>query len=397
MIANLAKVAARRIRPAVLVMAAIWPQLSFAEVDLRLPPAPPPGLGTLPVALLVDLGSGRVLYARNPDLRFLPASMTKVMTAYVAFEQMAQGKLARDQVFVVPPETAQQWSGKGTSMYLLPGEKLRTDDLLRGIMTASANDAAIVLAKGHAGDVAGWTALMNDAAQRLGMENSFFASANGWPDGGRTFVSARDLVRLSSALIRRFPADYAAYSGRKQFVWRERVLFSHDPVSGVVAGADGIKTGYTREAGYNFLGSAQRDGRRLVMVTGGARSEAQRAEASRALLEWGFAQWRARPLFAAGQRVALAQVQGGKSATVALTASSGVHATLARTEPAKIGLRTVYSGPIKAPIARGQTIAQLEISIGGGPVSQVPLVAAEAVGAGGPLDRLRDGFWNLIL
>lgn len=359
-------------------------------------PAPPPEVAGLPVVLLVDLGSGQTLFARQPNRRFLPASMTKVMTAYVAFEEIRRGRLKRDRLMVVRESAAREWHGKGTSMYLVAGERVSVNDLLHGVMTASANDAAVVLAEGHAGSIRGWTWLMNDAARRLGMTNSRFASPNGWPDGGRTYVSARDLVHLASAMIRHFPKDYAIYSGRTSFKWRDRMLYSHDPVSGVVAGADGIKTGYTREAGYNFLGSASRDGRRLISVTGGAVSDAQRIAASRALLEWGFARWRTRPLFAPGQTIAQARVQGGSEAAVALASPGPVYATYPREGGGRIRLRLVYEGPIVAPIAKGQAVAELEIRVGDQPAGRVPLVAAEAVGKGGAMDRLVNGFKNLF-
>jgi serine-type D-Ala-D-Ala carboxypeptidase (penicillin-binding protein 5/6) len=368
-----------------------------ASTALAGQPVPPSETANLPVVMLVDLGSGQVLYARNPDKRFLPASITKVMTTFVALEEIGRGRLAADTRFTVSADIASEWSGKGTSMYLQAGEQVHLDDLLRGIMTASANDASMVLAQGHAGSIAGWTALMNDAARRLGMTNSQFATPSGWPDEGRTFVSARDLVRLSSAMIGQFPADYAAYSGHKRFVWRERELFSHDPVSGVVEGADGIKTGYTREAGYNFLGSARRDGRRLVMVTGGARSEDERARAARALLEWGFAQWQARPLFNAGMPLAQARIQGGTSASVPLATRNPVYATLPKGSTDPIRLHVRYRGPIVAPVAKGQQVGVLEIRVGDMPAGHVPLIATRAVGKGGVMDRLIIGFKNLLL
>jgi D-alanyl-D-alanine carboxypeptidase (penicillin-binding protein 5/6) len=370
--------------------------VSAAAPTLARLPEPPPELKPIPVAMLVDFGSGQVLYARNPDQRFLPASMTKVMTAFVAFEEMRRGRLDRNTRFVVLPETATEWNGKGTSMYLQAGERVRVGDLLHGIMTGSANDASVVLAQGHAGNVEAWNFLMNDAARRLRMTNSRFATPNGWPDGGRTYVSAHDLVRLGSAMIRNFPKEYAAYSGRKEFVWRERKLFSHDPVTGVVLGADGIKTGYTREAGYNFLGSAQRDGRRLVMVTGGARSEAQRLDASRALLEWGFSQWQARPLFAKGETITQAEVQGGSQASVPVSAAYPIYATLPRSGSEPIRLRVRYRGPLKAPIAKGQRIAELEIRVGSMPAGHIPLLAAQSVTKGGAMDRLVNGFKTLF-
>ncbi|MCB2047133.1 MAG: D-alanyl-D-alanine carboxypeptidase [Novosphingobium sp.] len=359
-------------------------------------PLPPPEASGTPVALLVDLGSGQVLYAREPDKRFLPASMTKVMTAYVAFEEMRRGSLRRDRQIEVRPETAAEWNGKGTSMYLEAGEQVSVDNLLHGIMTASANDASMVLAQGYAGSVKGWTFLMNDSARKLRMTNSHFGTPNGWPDGGHTYVSASDLVRLASAMIRTFPAEYARYSGHKSFKWHDRMLYSHDPATGVVEGADGIKTGFTREAGYNFLGSAQRNGRRLVMVVGGARSEAQRAEASRALLEWGFAEWSARPLFAKGRKIASARIQGGERNAVGLVSPYPVYATAPRGENPQVRLRVVYKGPVPAPIAKGQTIAELEIRVGDLPAGRVPLMAATAVPRGGAMDRLFNGFMNLF-
>lgn len=391
MIATTVTVAARRIGLVMLAAATVCALPAEASQ-----PAPPVETASLPVAMLVDLGSGQVLDARNPDKRFLPASITKVMTAFVAFEEIERGKLSADARFTVSPQLASEWSGRGTSMYLQPGEQVRVDDLLRGIMTASANDASVVLAHGHAGSIAGWAALMNDAARRLGMTGSHFANPSGWPDQGRTFVTARDLIRLASAMIRQFPSEYSAYSGHNRFVWRERVLFSHDPVSGVVEGADGIKTGYTREAGYNFLGSARRDGRRLVMVAGGARSEDERARASRALLEWGFAEWRARPLFDAGEPLAQARVQGGTAASVPLAAAESVYATIPKGSAGPIRLHVRYDGPVAAPVAKGQRLGVLEIRVGDLPAGHVPLVATKAVGKGGAIDRLVIGLKNLI-
>jgi D-alanyl-D-alanine carboxypeptidase (penicillin-binding protein 5/6) len=387
---KLATGAARRASLAALALGAVWALPAAARA-----PAPPPELAGLPVVLLVDLGSGQALLARNPDRRFLPASMTKVMTAYVAFEEIRRGRLKRGSVLTVSEQTAREWSGKGTSMYLTAGEQVSVDNLLHGIMTASANDAAVVLAEGHAGNLRGWAYLMNQSARRLGMKSSHFATPSGWPDEGKTYVTARDLVRLASAMIREFPKDYARYSGRTSFKWNDRMLYSHDPVSGVVAGADGIKTGYTQEAGYNFLGSASRDGRRLVMVTGGARSEAERAAASRALLEWGFAEWRTRPLFGAGEWIGTARVQGGRDASVGLTTAGRIYATYPRSGGGKIHLRVVYQGPVKAPIAKGQAVAELEVRVGDQSAGRVPLVAAEAVGKGGTMDRLVNGFKNL--
>lgn len=371
------------------------PALLAAPATAELP-TPPAELAPIPVALLVDVNSGRTLYAREADRRFLPASTTKVMTAFVAFEEIAAQRLARDRQFVVAEPTARQWNGRGTSMYLKGGDRASTDDLLHGIATASANDASIVLAESYAGDVARWCAMMNRTAATLGMTGSHFATPNGWPDQGATYVTARDLVTLGEATITRHPQLYRSYFGQKRMTWNGVELTSHDPTVGVVRGADGIKTGHTNEAGYNFLGSAERDGRRLVMVIAGAKSEADRASASRALLEWGFAEWRDRPLFAAGKPVAKARVQDGDLRAVPLVTNRAIAATLARGETGPISLQVRYRGPLVAPIAKGAQVAELEIRAGGAAPSRLPLFAAVSVDKAGPLDRLVNGVMGLF-
>lgn len=359
-------------------------------------PAPPAEVANVPVGLLVDVNSGRTLYARQPDQRFLPASTTKVMTVYVAFEEMAKGRLTPAQKFTVRNETARLWNGRGTSLYLKGGAMLDADVLLHGIATVSANDASVVLAEGYAADVARWCALMNAQAQRLGMANSHFATPNGWPDQGATYVTARDLITLGEAMITRHPQLYRRYFGQKRMTWDGVTQESHDPTVGVVRGADGIKTGHTNEAGYNFLGSAERDDRRLIMVVAGARSEAERAAASRALLEWGFAEWQARPLFAANKTVAEARVQGGDARQVPLVADRAIAAALPKGETGPIALKLTYDGPLVAPIAKGAKVAELEIRTGDAPPSRLPLFAGSAVGKAGPIDRLINGVAGLF-
>lgn len=360
-------------------------------------PTPPAQVNAIPVSLLVDLGSGQVLEQRRPDTPFLPASVTKVMTAYVAFEEIGAGRLPLDRKFNESPETEREWFAKGTNMYLTTKDWPTTKDLLHGIMTASANDAAIVLAQGYAGSVSGWTDKMNEAARRLGMSRSHYHTPNGWMDDGLTFVTASDLVKLADAMITRYPALYREFSGRKHYFWRDVAMRSHDPTVGVVPGADGIKTGYTREAGYNFLGTAERDGRRLVMVLAGSPKPKVRDDAARALLEWGFSAWSARHLFDQGQPVAQAQVQEGDALHVPLVANREVHATIPRDGTGhRIALKVRYRGPLVAPIRKGEKIGELEISVSGLAPGLVPLYAGRDVEVAGPLDRLRNGLINLF-
>lgn len=358
-------------------------------------PQPPEAVRAIPVSYLLDTGSGRVLHARQPDLRFVPASVTKVMTAYVAFTEIAAGRLREDRLFPVDPALAASWNGRGTTLYLRGGDKVSAEVLLRGITTVSANDAAMVLATGHAGSLAGWSARMNAAARGLGMANSHFATPNGWPDNGATFVTAHDLGLLATDLVRRHPVLYRRYFGQRSLTWHGVTQTNKDPLIGLFAGADGIKTGFTREAGYNYLGSAMRDGRRLVMVIGGARSEGQRADAARALMEWGFAAWQARPLFAAGTRVAQARVQGGTARHVPLVSPWPIHATLPRDGMGPLRLSLRYVGPLQAPVAKGARVAELVIADPSGE-SRVPLFAGAAVAKAGPLDRLANGLYGLL-
>ena len=363
---------------------------------LAQPSGTPPSAVQAPVALLVDLGAGQTLYARADSKPFLPASMTKAMSTLIAFDLIASGKLREDQLLVVRPETALMWSGKGTSLFLRPDTLISAHDLLLGVTTASANDAAVVLAEGAAGSTEAWLALMNARAKALGMTESHFATPNGWPDGGKTHVSARDLVKLAQALIDEHPALYRRYIGHASFVWNGAYFANHDPFAGTVPGADGIKTGHTGEAGYNFLGTVERQGRRLVVVVAGTASEAVRATTARDLIEWGFASWQSHPLVPPGTKVGYARVQNGAERTVALAIARPLSVAVAPGGKAQISARIVYRGPLRAPIAKGARVATLEVRIDGGPPTLFPLAAATNVNRAGLFDRLRNGLLGLF-
>lgn len=361
------------------------------------PQAPAPALTQrIPTALLVDLSSGQILYSQAADRRFLPASITKAMSVLVAFELIASGRLREDQRFVVDDAIARQWSGKGTSLFLRPGMEVTVADLLRGMTIVSANDAAIVVAKGALGSTATWTAEMNAQARRLGMTNSHFSTPNGWPDRGATYVSASDLVRLADALISRHPALYRRYFGHPAMIWNGRAFTSHDPFAGMVAGADGIKTGHTFEAGFNFLGAVERAGRRLVLVTAGAQNADLRAKASRALIEWGYSAWDSRALLSKGTQVGNARVQGGIGRQIALSVPRNFSIAVPKGSNPQITAQIIYHGPLRAPIVKGSAVAGLRIQIAGQPAHILPLVAATSIGKAGPLDRLINGLAGLV-
>jgi len=364
----------------------------------------PPFETPAPVAYLVDLSSGAVLYARDSDRRMPPASMAKIMTVHVAFDLIESGELRLDKVCTVRPETWQRWHGPaaGSTMFLSPGEQLRVRDLLHGIVTLSGNDASVVLAECISGTEAAFVALMNRESRQLGLSNSHWGNPVGWPDGGITYTTARDLATLARATIEDHPQLYRAFYGRPNFTWG-RTLRGNEPITqgnrnpllGRVAGADGLKTGHTEEAGYGFTGSAERGGRRLIMVLAGLTSSNQRIEESQRLMEWGFNAWQTRPLFDANERVGEARVQLGSDGSVGLVAPRAIAVTFPAGLGQDVRARIVYQGPVKAPIAQGQHIADLVVTAGG--IEQrMPLVASEAVGTAGFFGRILAGLSHLF-
>lgn len=369
------------------VAAAAMPVRALVPDPGAIPPAVPTA-AEAPVALLVDLGSGQILHARAPDRRFVPASVTKVMTLYLAFELIAAGRLDPAQVFVMSPAIAGEWRRKGSTMFLDAGEQVRVDDLLLGIANVSANDGAAVLAEGQAGSVAAWTAAMNRTARGIGMTGSHFASPNGWPDEGRTFTTANDLVALARAMITRHPDKFGYYIGRSGFDYKGIAQVNHDPMIGRVAGADGIKTGFTNEAGFSYLGTARRDGQRLVLVLAGVENGRLRARLAKAYVEWGFAAFERRQLFAPGAVVGKARVQNGAARSIALRAAGPIAINLPKGSDARLAATIRYDGPLRAPIAAGQEVAMLEVTARGVAPARIPLYAAAAVDKAGPLDRI---------
>ena len=361
--------------------------------DARQPPA---SLAPIPIALLVDMGSGQVLYAKEPDRRFMPASITKVMTLYVAFELIARGQLNESRVFRMSEDAWKHWHGVGSTMFLDREHDVTVHDLLMGIANVSANDGCIVLAEGVAGSVPNWVALMNAEARRIGMTNSHYGTPNGWMDEGQTYVTARDLATLASAMIRRHPDLYHRYIGHETSTWNGITQHNHDPILGKVEGADGIKTGFTNQAGYGFVGSAVRGGRRLVMVIGSADKPKERAEAASDLMDWGFAAFDSRPLFAPGAEVGTARVQDGAARSVPLLAPSAYSAVSPRGTRAPVSLRIIYDGPLAAPIRKGDPVAALEFRVSNGAPQQVPLTAGADVAKAGPLRRLVNGLAGLV-
>jgi len=386
--------------------AALLAATAVAALAFPAPAAAPPFETAAPIAYLIDLSSGTVLLDKNSDQRMPPASMAKMMTTNVAFELIDRGDLKLDKMCTVRPETWQKWHGPqaGSTMFLSPNEQVSVENLLHGIVTLSGNDASVVLAECIAGTEDAFVNVMNENAQRLGLTNSRFGTSNGWPDEGRTYVTARDLATLARAEIENHPKLYKQFYGQPSFTWGKTMgsgsainQGNRNPLLGKVAGADGLKTGHTDEAGYGFTGSAEQNGRRLVMVVAGLDSFNARIVESVKLMEWGFNAWQAKPLFKAGTVVGSAKVQMGSAGEVSLVAPRDLNLTIPAGMLSKVsGMKIRYQGPVKAPFKKGDHIADLVVTTSTSGEQVMPLVAAEDVGAAGFFARIWIGLSQLF-
>ena len=377
---------------------------SFA-ISSAAPAKAPPFDTPAPIAYLIDLSSGAVLLSKDADRRMPPASMAKMMTTNVAFELIDRGDLALNKMCTVRPETWEKWHGPkaGSTMFLSPNEQVSVENLLHGIVTLSGNDASVVLAECIAGTEEAFANVMNENAKRLGLTNSHFGNSNGWPDEGRTYVTARDLATLARAEIENHPKLYKQFYAQPSFTWGKTLGSGADitqanrnPLLGKVPGADGLKTGHTEEAGYGFTGSAEQNGRRLIMVVAGLDSFNQRINESVRMMQWGFNAWQAKPLFKAGTNVGSAKVQLGSDSEVQLVAPRDLAITIPAGVLSKAGAMKIrYQGPLKAPIAKGQHVADLVVAMPDGE-QVMPLVAADAVEEAGFFGRAWLGLKQLF-
>lgn len=372
--------------------------MTFASL-LLLSAAPASALvpeSAAPVAYLVDSSSGALLFARDEKRRIPTASMAKMMTAWVAFEAIKSGKIKPQQQFVVSNNVWTKWNNTGSSMYLKANEKVSVENLLHGILTVSGNDASVVLAEGMAGTEAAFTKLMNAEARKLGMVDSRFGTANGWPDKGGTYSTAHDLSLLAQNIISQHPALFRQYFGQRSFAWSGVTQLNRNPLLGTIAGADGMKTGHSDEAGYCLTGTVQQGNRRLLMVLAGLPTQAARISEARKLMQWGFAAWDSKPLFKKGGTVAQIPVQLGDESWVSVVAPRDLAATVAKGKSAKFKLSVRYRGPVKAPIKKGAEIAQLTVKLADGSQQIMPLVAGQSIETTGFLGRAWNGAKSLV-
>ncbi len=357
-----------------------------------------------PFAYMKDLSTDTVLYSKGADEQIPPASMAKMMTVYVVFDMIKRGQIKKEQLIRVRPETWQKWHGPaaGSTMFLSPDEQVSVANLLHGIVTLSGNDACVVLAEGVAGTEAEFAATMNRVAKKIGLKNSFFTNSTGWPDPAE-YVSPRDLAIIAERTILDFPALYKEFYGQPSFTWGKTMgsgqpitQGNRNPILGRVSGADGLKTGHTEAAGYGFTGSAEQNGRRLVMVLAGLTSMNERIEQSVAFMDWGFRAFDAVTVLPKGKVIQQAAVANGAVDAVGLTGMGDIKVTVPRSARADLKVQVRYLGPIKAPIAKGQKIATLTISGPGMLPRNVPLVAAASVEKAGFFRRVSKGFQSLF-
>jgi len=340
-------------------------------------------------AFVVDTKTGTVLLSKNADTPLPPASMSKLMTLYVTFEAIRDGRLALDDRL---PVSSHAMSFGGSTMFLDTTDRVRVEDLLRGIIVLSGNDACVVLAEALSpdGTEEGFARYMTQRAQQMGMTNSTFMNSSGWPAAGHR-MSMRDLALLARHIIEDFPEFYPMFAETKfEFDGRApQNTRNRNPILGLGIGADGLKTGHTQEAGYGLVGSAKQGDRRVIFVISGLDSRQARAEESEAIVNWSFRQFVEKSVVKAGVEVARADVWMGDVTSVGLTPASDVSTLMPVLASDKVPGEIVYQGPIRAPIQAGDQLAELVFAPEGLPETRVPLVAAQDVPRGGFIARMR--------
>src|SRR3954451_8422073 len=343
-----------------------WAAFSFALVLIAVglsawpPRAAAQGFQTqAEQATLVDADSGTVLFEKNADQLFAPASMAKLMTVEVFFNEMRQGRLNAESEFTISENAWRRGgaSAGGSSMFAQLNSKIKLPDLLRGIIVQSGNDASIAAAETVGGSEENFARMMTDRARQLGLTKSVFKNATGYSHPDQK-VTARELALLALHLIETYPEEYKLFSER-EFTWNKIRQQNRNPLLTMNIGADGLKTGYLQESGYGLTASAVQNGQRLVLVVGGLKSMAEGSSESRKLLDWGFRSFEARQLFAEGDSVGEARVFGGDRSSVPLVAKKSVRLLAPRGSNEKIVARIVYQGPVQAPVEQGALVGRL--------------------------------------
>ena len=353
--------------------------------------------GDAPTAILIEANSGSVLFEKNADELRAPSSMMKLMTAETVFHAIKQGEVKLADEYRIS-ENAWRKGGApsgGSTMFAAIHSKISVDDLLHGAIIHSGNDACIALAEGIAGNERIFADMMTKRARELGLTQSTFANSNGLPDPGNK-MTVRELAKLARYVVQTYPDLYKLF-GEREFTWNKIRQQNRNPLLLSLEGADGLKTGFTKEGGYGMVGSAVQNGLRLIVVVNGLDDPDDRASEAKKMLEWGFRNFEARTLFAAQQLVGYAKVFGGESRSVKLASPEPIKVMVQKNGADKLIARVIYSGPVRAPIEVGQPVGVVRVWRGTNVAMEAPVFAAEPVGKGSTVRRAIDGASELVI
>jgi D-alanyl-D-alanine carboxypeptidase (penicillin-binding protein 5/6) len=352
---------------------------------------------SVPNAVLLDPESDSLLYDKGGDQMVAPASLAKLMTLEFVFNEIKHGRIKLDDEFTIS-ENAWRKGGApshGSTMFAAIHSRIKLDDLLHGIIVDSANDACIAVAEGLAGNETAFGALLTKRARAIGLEQSTFTNATGYSDPNLR-VTPREMAQLARHIMKTYP-DFYPYFAEREFAWNNIRQQNRNPLLAMGIGADGLKTGETSEAGFNLVGSSVQDNLRLIVVVMGTKSEKERADEARKMLDWGFHSFESRVLFAEGQTVGEAKVFGGAASYVPLVGPGIVRVMVPKSGGERLLARIVYNGPVPAPVVKGQDIGKLKVWRGENLALEVPVTAAEDVGPGSTTHRAMDAATELMI
>lgn len=355
-------------------------------------PAAPAGFQTVvPEAILVDFSTGAILFEKESDRRVAPGGLVKIMTAAVAFNQLQAGKLTLDTPFVVSVNAWRRGGAPagGAAMFAEVNKPMRVEDLIIGALTVSGNDAAMTLAEGISGSEDGFATRMNELGAALSLTNTSFRNSAGFADPDQ-YTSAKDMAQLARYVIKTFPNYYSMFSV-PEIMWSKIRQRNRNPLLTAGVGGDGLHVAWLKDVGYHIVGSAVQNDRRLIVVIMGAKSEKERLEETKRLLDWGFRSFELREVFAAGAELGRASVFGGDTGSVGLAPREPIQLLLPRSTQDKLVSKVIYAAPLRAPLQKGAEVARLEIFRGQMKMIEVPLITTADVGTGSMWQRAMDG------
>jgi D-alanyl-D-alanine carboxypeptidase (penicillin-binding protein 5/6) len=352
---------------------------------------------SIPAAIVLDPDTDSVLFDKNADQPVAPASLAKLMTLEFLFNEIKQGRVKLDDAYIISDNAWRKGGAPshGSTMFAAIHSRVKVSDLLQGIIVDSANDACIAIAEALAGNEATFGAMLTKRARAIGLEHSTFTNSTGFSDPNLR-VTVREMADLARHIMQDYP-DFYPYFAARDFTWNNIRQQNRNPLLGMGIGADGLKTGEASEAGFNLVGSAVQDNFRLIVVVTGAKSDKERSDEAKKLLDLGFHGFEARVLFAEGQTIGAAKVFGGDSSYVPLVGPGTIRVMMPRNNSERLLARIVYTGPVPAPVTKGQSIGKLKVWRGDNLALEVPLQAADDIGTGSMSQRAMDGATELMI